>query len=92
MYLKQIRLQHIACFSNTTLDFTREETPCPWVVLVGENSSGKSTPKNKLNRVSTLATANRVARQAVCHGSREQRKTGSQAGIDFTPGEDYNPR
>ncbi len=43
MYLKQIHLKNIACFADITLDFTREDTPCPWVVLLGENGTGKST-------------------------------------------------
>lgn len=43
MYLKQLHLKNIACFSNTTLDFTREGEPCPWVILLGKNGTGKST-------------------------------------------------
>lgn len=45
MYLQQIRLKNIACFNDITFDFTQPTTgqPCRWVVLVGENGTGKST-------------------------------------------------
>ncbi|MCB0164399.1 MAG: AAA family ATPase [Anaerolineae bacterium] len=43
MYLHQLNLKNIACFSELTLDFTRDGAHCPWVVLLGENGTGKST-------------------------------------------------
>ncbi|MCP4370390.1 MAG: AAA family ATPase, partial [Deltaproteobacteria bacterium] len=44
MYLKQIRFENIACFGDLNLDFTQTSgKPCPWVVLIGENGTGKST-------------------------------------------------
>jgi len=45
MYLQQMRLKDIACFEDVTLDFTRPGTDqaCSWVVLLGENGTGKST-------------------------------------------------
>lgn len=43
MYINQLTLKNIACFANVTLDFTHEGQPCPWVVLLGENGTGKST-------------------------------------------------
>jgi hypothetical protein len=44
MYLRQVRLQNIACFDDVTLDFTGDDgEPCRWVVLLGENGTGKST-------------------------------------------------
>ncbi len=43
MYINQITLKNIACFSDLSLDFTHEGEPCPWVVLLGENGTGKST-------------------------------------------------
>lgn len=45
MYLQQIHLKNIACFDDLTLDFTQPSTgePCRWIVLLGENGTGKST-------------------------------------------------
>lgn len=45
MQLRQLRLTNIACFDDLTLDFTQEEgdAPCPWVILLGANGTGKST-------------------------------------------------
>jgi predicted ATP-binding protein involved in virulence len=43
MYLKQIHLKNITCFGETTLDFFVEDNPCKWIVLLGENGTGKST-------------------------------------------------
>jgi len=44
MYLKRCRLKNIACFTDLSLDFTQEDgQPCSWVVLLGENGTGKST-------------------------------------------------
>lgn len=45
MQLRQLRLTNIACFTDLTLDFTQEDADasCPWVILLGENGTGKST-------------------------------------------------
>lgn len=44
MYLKSLHLENIACFEELDLDFTDENgEPCKWVVLLGENGTGKST-------------------------------------------------
>lgn len=45
MKLTGARLQNIACFEDVSLDFIDESTsePAPWVVLLGENGTGKST-------------------------------------------------
>ena len=44
MYLKSLRLENIACFEELDLDFTDENgEPCKWVVLLGENGTGKSS-------------------------------------------------
>jgi ABC-type multidrug transport system ATPase subunit len=45
MKLKSLRLRNISCFEDITLDFCHEKTgePCKWVVLLGENGTGKST-------------------------------------------------
>lgn len=43
MYLKQIHLKNITCFGEITLDFFQEDKPCKWIVLLGENGTGKST-------------------------------------------------
>lgn len=44
MRLTQLRLTNISCFSDLVLEFTDEaENPCPWVIVLGENGSGKST-------------------------------------------------
>lgn len=52
MHLRQLRLQNIACFEDVTLDFTNENgEPCQWIVLLGENGSGKSTA---LHAIATL--------------------------------------
>jgi predicted ATP-binding protein involved in virulence len=45
MYLKQVHLKNIRCFDELYIDFTQpnKDTPCRWVVLLGENGAGKST-------------------------------------------------
>lgn len=45
MQLVQLKLTNVACFEDLVLDFTQEEgdAPCPWVILLGSNGSGKST-------------------------------------------------
>ena len=45
MQLTQLRLTNVACFKDVVLDFTQEESdaPCPWVILLGPNGTGKST-------------------------------------------------
>lgn len=45
MYLQQIRLKDIACFEDVTLNFMQSEKKqaCSWIVLLGENGTGKST-------------------------------------------------
>lgn len=45
MKLKSLRLRNISCFEDIKLDFCHEKTgePCKWVVLLGENGTGKST-------------------------------------------------
>lgn len=45
MYIRKIDLKKITCFEEISLDFTHPVTdnPCPWVVLLGENGTGKST-------------------------------------------------
>jgi energy-coupling factor transporter ATP-binding protein EcfA2 len=45
MKLLEVRLQNITCFENLFLDFRSEDSdePAPWVVLLGENGTGKST-------------------------------------------------
>lgn len=45
MYIQHIRLKDIACFEDVTLNFNHPGTDqaCSWVVLLGENGTGKST-------------------------------------------------
>jgi energy-coupling factor transporter ATP-binding protein EcfA2 len=45
MYVRQLRLTNITCFEDIHLDFMRADghAPCRWVVLLGENGTGKST-------------------------------------------------
>ena len=44
MYLKKLRLQNIKCFEDVTLEFPHKGGDYSgWVVLVGENGTGKST-------------------------------------------------
>jgi len=44
MHIRQLRIQNLACFDDVTLDFTNDEgKPCRWIVLLGENGTGKST-------------------------------------------------
>ncbi|MCI0486561.1 MAG: AAA family ATPase [Blastocatellia bacterium] len=45
MYLQQFRLKNIACFDELILDFVQagSNKPCRWIVLLGENGTGKST-------------------------------------------------
>jgi ABC-type cobalamin/Fe3+-siderophores transport system ATPase subunit len=43
--ITEVRLRNITCFEDVTLDLRSEstDTPAPWVVLLGENGTGKST-------------------------------------------------
>lgn len=44
MYIKQLRIKNLACFDDVTLDFTNDNgEPAKWVVLLGENGTGKTT-------------------------------------------------
>lgn len=45
MHLLDVRLQNITCFEDLYLDFRSRDSdePAPWVVLLGENGTGKST-------------------------------------------------
>lgn len=44
MHIRQLRIQNLACFDDVTLDFTDDKgEPCRWVVLLGENGTGKTT-------------------------------------------------
>ena len=45
MYLQEIYLTNIACFQELRVDFCQPSNnqPCPWIVLLGENGTGKST-------------------------------------------------
>ncbi len=46
MWIKQINLQNIKCFSELDLSFvggSKEAEPYRWITLLGENGSGKST-------------------------------------------------
>ena len=45
MRLARVHLSNIACFEDLTLDFRDPKTDrlCPWIVILGENGTGKST-------------------------------------------------
>ena len=45
MRVRQVQLKNISCFGAHTFDFTDPETGnvCDWVVILGENGTGKST-------------------------------------------------
>jgi hypothetical protein len=49
MWLKSVTLKNVKCFSDTTLDFSRDLSkrsppePYRWITLLGENGVGKST-------------------------------------------------
>lgn len=45
MYLQQFQLDNITCFETLHLDFRQEESEhlCQWIVLPGENGTGKTT-------------------------------------------------
>ncbi|MCP5096787.1 MAG: AAA family ATPase [Chloroflexi bacterium] len=43
MYLQQVRLRDIRCFHDQTVTFGSDDTPYHWVVILGENGTGKST-------------------------------------------------
>ena len=63
MYLKSLRLENIACFEELDLDFTDENgEPCKWVVLLGENGTGKSTILRMLASISMVFPNSRLDR------------------------------
>ena len=41
--LTRLRLENIRCFESVSLDFTRDGKPTDWVVILGDNGTGKST-------------------------------------------------
>lgn len=45
MHLSEVRLSNIACFEDISIDFTGQVSgkPASWIVLLGENGTGKST-------------------------------------------------
>ncbi len=43
MWVEELRLKNIKCFEDVTIKFGADGKPFPWVTLIGENGSGKST-------------------------------------------------
>ena len=53
MRVTDVQITNIACFETLSLDFTRENTgePASWIVLLGENGTGKSTLLQMIGRM-----------------------------------------
>lgn len=43
MWVETVHLENIKCFEKTAIRLGTKKTPYPWVTLLGENGSGKST-------------------------------------------------
>jgi predicted ATP-binding protein involved in virulence len=52
MYFRSIELGNVACFKRVKLDFNNtKDEPAKWIVIVGENATGKSTTIKYLTAV-----------------------------------------
>ena len=43
MYIKRVCLKNIRCFADIDIEFSQANGDCPWTVIVGDNSTGKTT-------------------------------------------------
>lgn len=53
MRVTDVQITNIACFETMALDFTRDNTsePASWIILLGENGTGKSTLLQMIGRM-----------------------------------------
>jgi predicted ATPase len=43
MWIEEVSLENIKCFEKQNIRFGRSKSPYPWITLLGENGTGKST-------------------------------------------------